>query len=283
MADQITTTMIRELRNRTGIGIGKCKEALEEANGDMEIAIANLRKAGMASAVKKAGRATHEGMIKVTETPQTVAVVETNAETDFVVKNALFQEFSQNIANEVATTTPESLDTFMSQNYSKDQALTIDQYRATVVQTIGENIQIRRFKTLSKVSNKTIGVYTHMDGKIVTLVEITGSSSEESLAKEIAMHITAAAPEYISEVDIPQNVLDHEKEIAKSQVIGKPENIIERIVNGKLNAFYDTVCLNRQKYIKDDKISIEELLNRRAKELGTALTITQFIRWTVGQ
>lgn len=280
---QITTGMIKELRERTGIGMGKCKEALEESKGDMELAISNLRKAGMASAVKKEGRATNEGAIGTTETASTIAIVEVNAETDFVVKNDRFQEFLANIVKEVAETKPASLETFLQQKYSKDPALTIDQYRATVMQAIGENIQVRRLVVIPKTLQKSIGLYSHLGGKIVTLVEIAGSGKEDAIAKDIAMHVAAAAPDYLSPDKVPIDIVNSEKEIAKSQVKGKPENIVDKIVEGKVKAFYDTACLVCQKYIRDDSISISDLVNKRAKEAGTPLEVTHFLRWSVGQ
>lgn len=283
MAATVTPAMIKELRDRTGVGMGKCKEALEEAKGDMELAIANLRKAGMASAVKKEGRETKEGMIGTAETKDTVAIVEVNAETDFVVKNERFKQFLDSIAEEVARTNPPSLDAFLQQKFSKEPGLTIDQYRATIVQTIGENIQIRRILTLKKTPDRSVGVYSHLGGKIVTVVEITGSGKEEALAKDIAMHTAAAAPEYLSPEKVPQAIIDNEKDIARSQIQGKPANIIDKIVEGKINAFYDAATLVRQKYIKDDSITITELVNRKAKEGGKPLAVTNFIRWSVGQ
>lgn len=279
----ITSAMIKELRDRTGVGMGKCKEALEEAKGDMELAIANLRKAGMASAVKKEGRETKEGMIGIAEHGPIIAIVEVNAETDFVVKNERFKQFLNNIAEEVARTNPSSLDAFVQQKYSKEPSLTIDQYRATVVQTIGENIQIRRILTLKKNPSSSLGIYSHLGGKIVTAVEVSGSGTEEALAKDIAMHTAAATPEYLSPDKIPQEVINHERDIARGQIKGKPENIVEKIVDGKINAFYETNCLICQKYIRDDSITITELVNKRAKEAGKPLTVSHFIRWTVGQ
>lgn len=283
MSTPITAAMIKELRDRTGIGMGKCKEALEEAKGDMELAISNLRKAGMATAVKKEGRATNEGMIGTAEKNSTIAIVEVNAETDFVVKNDRFKQFLDDIAQEVAATKPSSLEAFLQQQYSKEPSLTIDQYRATIIQTIGENIQIRRIATFTKAPNKSLGVYSHLGGKIVTLVELTGSSKEEALAKDIAMHVAAASPEYLSPETIPANIINQEKEIAKSQIKGKPDNIIDKIVEGKIKAFYDASCLVCQKYIRDDSLSVMELLNRRAKETGTPIAATHFERWSVGQ
>lgn len=279
----VTPAMIKELRDRTGIGMGKCKEALEEANGDMELAIANLRKAGMASAVKKEGRETKEGMIGIAEHGDTVAIVEVNAETDFVVKNERFKQFLDSIAEEVAKTNPPSLDAFLQQKFSKEPGLTIDQYRATIVQTIGENIQIRRILTLKKQPDHSIGLYSHLGGKIVTAVEVTGSDKESALAKDIAMHTAAAAPEYLSPEKVPAEIIENEKDIARGQIQGKPANIIEKIVEGKINAYYDTNCLVRQKFIRDDSLSIADLVNQRAKEAGKPLALTNFIRWTVGQ
>lgn len=279
----VTPALIKELRDRTGVGMGKCKEALEEAHCDIELAIANLRKAGVASAVKKEGRATNEGVIGSTENSKAVVLVEVNAETDFVVKNDRFQHFLKNIVEEIAATHPATLEAFLKQKYSKDPHLTIDEYRATIVQTIGENIQIRRLLVIPKTSDKTIGLYNHLGGKIVTLVEISGNAKQEDLAKDIAMHIAASAPEFLSPDKVPQNLIEHEKDIAKSQIKGKPENIIGKIVEGKLNAFYDQCCLLRQKYIRDDSLTIADLVNKRAKEIGHPLTVTNFMRWAVGQ
>ena len=211
MSKPITAGMIKELRDRTGVGMGKCKEALEEAHGDIELAISNLRKAGMASAVKKEGRTTNEGLIGVAEAGAVIAVVEVNAETDFVVKNDLFRQFLNNVAAEAATTNPASLEAFLNQKYSKEPSLTIDQYRATIVQAIGENIQIRRLLTIVKSPQKSVGVYSHLGGKIVTVVEITGSSTEEAIAKDIAMHVAAAAPEFLSPEKVPAETIVNEK------------------------------------------------------------------------
>lgn len=285
MAQPITATMIKELRDRTGVGMGKCKEALEQAHGDMDLAITNLRKAGEATAVKKEGRETKEGMIASAENPKAVALVEVNAETDFVVKNDRFQEFLKDIATEAAATHPASLEAFLQQKYSKDPSYTVDQYRANIIQTIGENIQVKRLKVIPKGSAKAVGVYNHLGGKIVTLVEIEGSSAPEveQLAKDIAMHIAAAAPEYLSPEKVPAHIIEHERDIARSQMQGKPANIIEKILEGKLNAYYDTSCLTCQKYIRDDSMTIQDLVSKLAKQVGHELKLTEFLRWNVGQ
>lgn len=280
---EVTAGMIKELRDRTGVGMGKCKEALTEAKGDMELAIANLRKAGMASAVKKQGRDTKEGMIGSAEGPDCVALVEINAETDFVIKNDRFRKFLADMAQEIAATKPASLESFLKQHYSKERDLTIDEYRGTIVQAIGENIVIKRLKVIPKRQGHTITVYSHLGGKIVTLVDISGSAQEQEMGRGIAMHIAAASPEYLSPEQVPAEILANEQDIAKSQVVGKPQNILDRIVEGKLNAFYDTSCLLRQKYIRDDTMTVAELVSHRAKETNKPLAVIGFVRWTIGE
>lgn len=274
--------MIKDLRERTGIGMGKCKEALEESNGDIELAIANLRKSGMASAVKKEGRTANEGIIVTAEKNGVVALVEVRAETDFVIRNEKFQQFAQNLAQDAALSPPNSLEEFMQKKSTHEATLTNDEYRATLVQSIGENIQVARIQTLKKSPHKSIGVYSHLGGKILTVVEIEGASGEEALAKDIAMHVAAAQPEYLSPEKVPVDIVSHEKEIAKSQIQGKPAAIIDKIVEGKVNAFFDSVCLIRQKFIRDDSITIGDLVAQKGKSTGKPLTLASFLRWSVG-
>lgn len=280
---EITTSLIKELRERTGVGMGKCKEFLQETNGDIELAIENLRKSGMASAVKKAGRETKEGQIAFKENDRLVALVEVNAETDFVVKNDLFQKFLQDMATEVVALNPASLESFLETKSSIDSSNTIDQLRANMVQAIGENIVVKRLKTFQKNASKSFGVYSHLGGKILVVVELEGSDQESALAKDIAMHVAAASPEFLNPSEVPSSIIDQERDIAMSQLKGKPENIIEKILTGKIDAYYDQVCLTRQKYIRDDSLSIEQLVEKRAKETGKPLKLVSFIRWNVGQ
>lgn len=282
MAQAITASLIKELRDLTGIGMGKCKEALEESGGDIELAISNLRKSGMASAVKKEGRTANEGVIVFAEHGNTIAVVEVNAETDFVVRNERFLKFAQEVAEEAAAKAPTDLASFMAQKFSKDPSLTIDEYRATIVQAIGENIQVRRLTIFKKEAGKSIGIYSHLGGKMVTAVEIAGNSGEEPLAKDIAMHVAASNPEYLSPEKVPASIIENEKEIAKGQLQGKPANMLDKIVEGKLNAYYDTACLVRQKFIRDDSLSIQSLVDNRSKVSGKPLQLVNFIRWSVG-
>lgn len=283
MSVKITAEMVKELRERTGVGMAKCKEALDQVGGDMEKAIDFLRKAGMASAVKKEGRETNEGMIVAFEGAHSVAVVEVNAETDFVVQNEKFKNFVRELAEESAELKPASLEALMQQKYHKDPSITWDQHRALVMQSLGENIQVKRVLILSKAPNLSFGIYSHMGGKIVCLVELEGGSGYESFARDIAMHIAAEAPDYLSAQDIPADVKAREEEIARGQVQGKAANIVDKIVEGKMKAFYDQVCLLPQKYIKNNELSIQEVVDQEAKKTGKPLKIRRFIRWKVGQ
>jgi len=279
---KVTADMVKELRERTGVGMGKCKDALDQAHGDMENAIDILRKAGMASAVKKEGRETKEGMIATAESKDAIALVEINAETDFVVQNDRFKHFANEIALEVADTKPASLEAFLAQPYRKDSSITIDQHRAIVMQSLGENIRIKKLHIFPKSSDRSLGIYSHMGGRIVTLVELEGGSGQEAFAREIAMHVAAESPDYLRPEDVPADVKAREEEIARGQVVGKPEQIIAKIVEGKIKAFYDQACLLCQKFVKDTTLTITDLVAKEGKRLEKPLAIRRFVRWRVG-
>lgn len=279
----ITAEMIRELRERTGVGMGKCKEALVLSEGDMEKAIDHLRKAGMAAGVKKEGRETKEGLILVGEDREVLILAEANAETDFVAQNDRFKHFLHDVMKQALETKPTSLSALLEQPYYKDRSITIDQYRNLVIQTLGENIVLSRLELIHKHPNSSYGIYSHMGGKLVVVVEIEGSSGEEAIAKEIAMHIAAENPDYLKPEEVPAHVLAREEEIARSQVQGKPANILDKIVAGKIKAFTDQACLTQQKYVKDTSLSVQQFLDQHAKKGGKPLTIRCFWRWKVGQ
>jgi elongation factor Ts len=279
----VTAELVQELRARTGVAIGKCKQALQEAQGDMETAIANLRKAGIAGVAKKEGRETKEGTIVPAQTAQRIALLEANAETDFVVKNSVFQKFAKDAADEAAQkglATPEAL---LGTTWSGDSSLTVDQYRAVTMQQLGENIQIRRLMLLTKERNSSVGIYSHMGGKIVCLVVLSGAEGQEELAREVAMHVAAEAPEYLRPADVPAQVKSSEEEIARGQVKGKPENVIQKILEGKMKAFYEQTCLEQQKFVKDPSVTVGEYVQQRAKAIGKPLEIVRFVRWAVSQ
>ncbi len=276
---EITADMIKELRERTGVGMGKCKEALVLAEGDMEKAIDVLRKAGMAAAVKKEGRETKEGLILAIEDKAHLVLVEANAETDFVVQNDRFKHFLHDCAKQALEAKSTSLAEFVQLPYYKDKSITIEQYRNLVIQALGENIQLRRLELIHKHPQSSYGIYSHMGGKLVVVVEIAGASDQEALAKEVAMHVAAESPEYLDAAAIPAQVLAREEEIAHSQVQGKPAQVAEKIVAGKLKAYTDQVCLTCQKYIKDPNVTVQQFVEKSGKHLS----IKCFWRWKVGQ
>ncbi len=279
----ITPQMVKELRERSGVGMSKCKNALVEAEGDMQKAIDILRKAGLTSSVKKEGRETKEGMIGFFESPTHIALLEVNTETDFVAKNEKFQKFVKELSEQITESKPANLEVLSKENYSIDPSLTIDEYRNLLIQSIGENIQISRFEVIHKDTDSSYGIYSHMGGKIVSLVEIKGSNQEAGIAKDIAMHIAAEDPQYLKSDEIPETIKKKEEEIARSQIQGKPENVIEKIVAGKLKAYYDQVCLLGQKFVKDPSLTVEKYVQNKGKELGTSLTISAFWRWKIGE
>ena len=280
---EITADLIKELRERTGVGMGKCKEALVLSEGDMEKAIDHLRKAGMAAGVKKEGRETKEGIILTGEDQHHIVLAEANAETDFVAQNDRFKHFLHDVVKQALETKPKTLADFIQQPYFKDKSITIDQYRNLVIQALGENIQLRRLELIPKHPNSSYGIYSHMGGKLVVAVEIQGASDQEGIAKEIGMHIAAENPDYLKPEEIPAQARAREEEIARSQVEGKPANIVDKIVAGKLKAFEDQVCLVNQKYIKDTSVTVQQFLDICAKKFGKPLSIRCFWRWKVGQ
>lgn len=279
---KVTADMVKELRERTGVGMGKCKEALDSCSGDMEKAIDHLRKAGMASAVKKEGRDVNEGLIGFAESAKAYALIEVNSETDFVAQNDRFKQFIKDVAQDAADTMPKSLEDLLAQNFSKDSTVTVDQFRALTMQSLGENIRIKRLLLLPKTKDASIGIYSHMGGKIVTVVSLSGGEGSEGFARELAMHVAAESPDFLRPEDVPADVKVREEEIAKSQVVGKPAAIVDKIVEGKIKAFYDQVCLICQKYIKDNALSVAEVVANEGKKQGKQMAITAFERWKVG-
>jgi len=275
VAKEITAQLVKELRDITGVGMGACKKALVEADGDLDLAIDNLRKAGMASAVKKEGRETNEGQIGFNQTSEGTALIEINAETDFVVKNDRFQEFVTKTSAQAAAQKLSSLEGLLKAVSTIDSKMTVDEYRAYLVQTIGENIQIKRTAFLPKKGSQ--GVYAHLGGKIVVVVDIS-SEGMDDVAREVAMHCVAAQPTYLSPSDVPSSVVEKEKEIFRDQIAGKPEQVKEKIVEGKLQSFYKEQCLLNQPYIKDDKKSIQEFVASRNKDA----VVTSFTFWRIG-
>lgn len=280
----VTAADIKTLRERTGVGMSKCKKALEEAGGDIELAIANLRKSGMASAVKKEGRATSEGAIAFCENGSTLALIQLSAETDFVVNNEGFQKFLSQLAKQAAEQKPSSIEQLSESPFSEDTSLTVEQQKAVVMQSLGENIQISRITILEKGENEHFGIYSHMGGKIVSVVTLQSAAPADAistLASDLAMQVAASSPEFVRPEEIPAERIESEKEIARSQMKGKPENMLEKIIEGKLNAYYKECCLIHQPFFKETKKSITDILSEQAKATGSAIEVKAMLRWSV--
>lgn len=279
---KIAAELVKQLRDRTGISMSKCKEALESADGNMDKAIEFLRKAGMASAVKKEGRDANEGLIGVDEEEKALVLVEVNAETDFVAQNAKFKQFVQELIEQAVVEKPSSVEELLQIAYAKDPSISLDQYRALIVQSLGENIQVKRLLIIPKSEDVSVGFYSHMGGKIVSAVVLTGGKGHESLARNIAMHVAAESPEYLSPEEVPLEIKEKEEEIARSLVQNRPPHIVDKIIEGKLEAYYAEVCLTRQKYVKENSITIAMLIDKESKGLSLPIEIQAFYRWKIG-
>lgn len=270
----ITTALIKELRERTGVGMMDCKKVLTETDGDIEAAIENLRKAGAAAAAKKAGRIAAEGMIALAETDDgsAVALVEINSETDFVAKDEGFRAFSNAVAQAVADGEPADV---AALNALIAGEMTVEEARLALITKIGENIGVRRFERLESDSG-TLGSYLH-GVKIGVIVKLDGGDAE--LAKDVAMHIAASNPTCISAADMPADLLEKEKEIfvAQARESGKPDNIIEKMIEGRMKKFLKENTLLGQAFVKNPDLSIEQLL-----ETGGA-SIVSYNRLEVGE
>ncbi len=279
---KITADMVKTLRERTGVGMSKCKEALDESSGDMEKAIEYLRKKGMASAVKRGDREANEGLIGYAENDSDLLLLELNAETDFVVQNEKFKDFLAMLCKEALTSKPNDVESFMEQASSERPGITIEEMRAELVLSLGENILVKRLEIVPKEAGSSYGIYSHMGGRIVVMIELSGDTDQSALAKDIAMHTAAEAPEYLKPEDVPSDIIEREKDIAKGQIGNKPENVIEKILEGKLKSYYEQTCLVCQKFVKDPSITVGKLLEEASSKTAQPLCITRFARWQVG-
>lgn len=277
MTTNITMEMIKELRAKTGVGISKCKEALEQSSGNLEDAVTFLRKAGIASAVKKGERETNEGAIAIQESEERLVILEVNSETDFVSQNEKFQTFAKELADELVLKPQTDVAAFLTAPSQKHPGMSIDEVRSIAVQTLGENIQLSRFEIFEKSAERSVGCYVHMGGRMAAVVELEGGDNFADLGKELAMQAVAADPAYLTPNDVPEEIKEGERAIIREQIKNKPPEIQEKIVEGKLNAYYEQTCLTRQKYVKDPSMTIEKLLESK----GGAKPV-RFVRWQVG-
>jgi elongation factor Ts len=285
---QITAAMVKELRDSTGAGMMDAKNALVEADGNMEEAVKVLRKKGLAAAGKKAGRVTAEGTIAAHVENNVGVIVEVNCETDFVGRNEHFRNFAQDVAKVIAESRANSVEELLAEKWPGSDD-TVGTKVAEQIASIKENISVRRFARYDAASSATIGTYIHGGGKIGVMVEVIGApagvDAGAEVARDIAMHVAAAEPRFLRREDVTQKDLDTEKEIARDAAAksGKPANIVEKMVSGKMEKFYGEACLLEQPYIRDDKATVSQYLSRRGKESGCEYIVTRFTRYKLGE
>ena len=290
----VTASMVKELREMTGAGMMDCKKALSATDGDFDKAIEFLREKGLATAEKKAGRIAAEGLVATTikDGDKVAAIVEVNAETDFVAKNEVFQTFVKEVVEQAADTNAADIDAFKAEKWALDTSMTVDEKLAAMIAKIGENMNIRRFEKI--VSEDGIVVsYIHAAGKIGVLVEAKTESNDERVKealKNVAMQVAALNPKYVSTDDVPEEYKEHEKEILIAQAkndpknANKPENIIEKMITGRLAKELKEICLLEQEYVKaENKETVAKYLEMVSKEVGTPVEIKRFVRFETGE
>ncbi len=283
----ITAKMVGDLRAKTGAGMMDCKKALTEAGGDMEQAVDLLRKKGLSAAAKKSGRVAAEGMIAAAGEAQCGALVEVNSETDFVAKNDAFQVFVKGVADVVLDKAPADVEALKALDFPGTGRNVGDELTHQIA-TIGENMNIRRFARLESKSGLTAN-YIHGAGKIGVLVQLDTDKADDprvaETAKLIAMHVAAASPQYLTREDVPADVIEREKDImrAKAKESGKPENIIEKILEGQINKFFGETCLLEQVYVVDTDHKVGKVVEALAKEVGGQVTFTAYERFQLGE
>ena len=285
----ITASMVKELREMTGAGMMDCKKALNETNGDMDAAIEFLRKNGQAKAEKKAGRIAAEGIVKaVVKDDKVAAIVEVNSETDFVAKNEEFQGFVNAVVNQVADSDAADMDAFMSEAWAADTTKTVKDALVEKVAVIGENLNIRRFEKI--VTDGCVVDYIHGGGRIGVLIEAEADVVNDEIKKclkNVAMQVAAMSPKYTSRAEVSQEYMDHEKEIllaaAKKENPEKPENIIEKMIIGRLNKELKEICLLDQAYVQDSDLTVAKYVEKVAKENNANVTVKRFVRFETGE
>ena len=268
---QITAALVKELREITGAGMMDCKKALVECEGDKDKAIDYLREKGIAKAAKKAGRIASEGVVAAASDGKTACIVEINSETDFVAKNENFLALVKKIAEHIVACKPADMDAL---NASQMDGKTVADVMTEAVASIGEKLSLRRFEVYTTEDGQ-LATYIHMGGKIGVIVELSGG--DETLGKDVAMQIAAAKPQCIGRADVDQEALAHEREVLRKQALeeGKPEKIVEKMVDGRINKYYKEVCLVEQEFVKDSDKTIKDIL--------AGVEVRRFARFEMGE
>ncbi len=282
----ITAAMVSELRKKTGAGMMDCKKALTETGGNMDEAVDFLRKKGLAAAAKKSGRVAAEGLITAGSAGTVGALVEINAETDFVAKNEAFQAFATGVLQVVLDNQVADVEALKALPYP-ETGRTVAEELTHQIATIGENMDLRRLQRID-AGQGVVASYIHGAGKIGVLVELQTAASDDKVAelgKQLAMHVAAAAPAYLQRDDVPSAVVEKEKEIMRVKALesGKPENIVEKIITGQINKYFGEVCLIEQAFVVDPDQKVGKIVAALAKELGSEITLSSYARFQLGE
>lgn len=272
----ISAKLVKELREKTGAGMMDCKKALTETDGDIDKAFDYLREKGIAKAAKKADRIAAEGLVHVETKGNDAVIVEINSETDFVARNEGFQELVKEIANQVLDTKAETVEALMETTLPNGKS--VDERIKEAISTIGEKLSVRRFAIRTKTDNDAFGAYLHMGGRIGVLTVVEGSTDEEA-ARDVAMHIAAINPKYVSSEQVSEEEINHEREVLKQQALneGKPENIVEKMVEGRLRKYLQEICAVDQDFVKNPDVTVEAFLKTKGGKL------VDFVRYEVGE
>lgn len=272
----ITAQLVKELREKTGAGMMDCKKALQETNGDIDKAIDFLREKGMAQAAKKADRVAAEGLAHVEADGNTAVLIEVNCETDFVTKNDMFKDLLVKIGKVLLKNKPASVEEALTQKAEGEE--TLETVINTAISTIGEKISLRRFTILEKTDNGVFGSYLHMGGSIGVLT-VLENTNEEEIAKDVAMHVAAVNPRYISRDAVPEQEVDHEREVLTQQALneGKPEKIVAKMVEGRLGKFFEGIVLLEQAFVKDPDVKVKKFVEDKGA------SVEAFVRYEVGE
>lgn len=285
----ITASTVKDLRERTGAGMMDCKRALTETEGDLDAAVKLLREKGLAGASKKSGRVTAEGLVGVynNDAGTEAVIVELNCETDFVAKNENFAALLDELGAALVAAESLPIDGEGSdvESLATASGKTIGERLKEAIASIGENLSLRRFHKVS-TGNGRVGSYVHAGGKIGVAVELSGAADEDlDLIRSLAMQVAAAFPRWVRREEVDPSEIERERDIFKGQALasGKPENVVEKIVDGKIEKYFREVCLVEQEYVRDSQLTIDKLLTQVGKESGRDLNIERFVRYQLGE
>ncbi|WML43730.1 translation elongation factor Ts [Neobacillus sp. PS3-40] len=272
----ITAQMVKELREKTGAGMMDCKKALQESDGDMEKAIDFLREKGIAKAAKKSDRIAAEGITAIQEEGNEAVILEVNSETDFVAKNEGFQTLVKELATHLLKNKPADVEEANAQ--TMDNGATVSDHINAAIAKIGEKLSLRRFEIKTKTDNDAFGAYLHMGGRIAVLTVLEGTTDAAS-AKDVAMHIAALNPKYVSRDEVSQEEVEHEREVLTQQALneGKPEKIVAKMVEGRLGKYFEDVCVLDQSFVKNPDQKVRQFVESKGA------TVREFVRYEVGE